>query len=79
MTLKQVRHLIYALFAACMLMVVLLAFTKSMVFLWLTLAFAVAGVAVNLKLWRCPHCGQHLGRGVPTYCPRCGEYLDGLR
>ncbi len=79
MSLKQVQYLIYALFAACILMVVLLAFTKFIVFLWLTLAFAVAGVAVDLRLWRCPHCGGHLGRDVPKYCPSCGRRLDDLQ
>ena len=39
---------------------------------WLILYFA----AVHL-LWRCPHCGNYLGKvnKVPTHCPRCGKEL----
>lgn len=78
MNLKKVKYLIYALGAACMLMVVLLYITKSLVSLWLMLAFVVAGIAVNLALWRCPHCGGHLGRDVSHYCTHCGHRLDDL-
>lgn len=79
MNLRQVKYLLYALAAVCALMTVLLVVTKSTVFLWLLLAFAAAVVAVNIRLWRCPHCGGHLGRGVPKYCPNCGEYLGDLQ
>ena len=78
LNLKQVKHLIWALAIACFMMIALLGIAKSLVFLWPVLAFAAAGVAVSLALWRCPHCGGHLGRDVPKYCPHCGEYLDGL-
>ena len=39
---------------------------------WLILYFA----AVHL-LWRCPHCGNYLGKvnKVPTHCHRCGKEL----
>jgi len=35
---------------------------------------------VNLKIWRCPHCGRHLGKlyiGLkhPRFCPECGIRL----
>lgn len=78
MNLKKVKYLIYTLGAACMLMIILLGVTESMVFLWLALAFVVAGIAVNLALWRCPHCGGHLGRDVSQYCTHCGKKLDDL-
>ena len=79
MNLKKVKHLIYALGAACVLMGALLCITNSLVFLWLALAFVVAGIAVNLALWRCPHCGEHLGRDVSRYCTHCGHKLDDLQ
>ena len=39
---------------------------------WLFLYFA----AVHL-LWRCPHCGNYLGKvnKVPTHCPHCEKEL----
>ena len=78
MHLKQVKYLIYALAAACVLMMALLGLTKSMVFFWLAMAFAIAIGVVNLRLWRCPHCGGHLGRDVSQYCTHCGKRLDDL-
>lgn len=77
--LKKVQYLIYALAAACVLMILLLAITKSMVFLWLMLVFAVACIAANLALWRCPYCGGHLGRDVPKFCSNCGHKLEDLQ
>ncbi len=76
MKLKQVKYLIYALGGACILMVALLGLTNSQVFLWLTLVLAVAAVAVSLVWWRCPYCGEHLGRDVGEYCSHCGRRLD---
>ena len=37
-------------------------------------------VMVNVKIWRCPSCGGHLGRlylGLkePKFCPNCGIKL----
>lgn len=78
MDLKKVKHLIWALAIACVVMIALLGITKSVVFLWLMLAFAVAGIAVSLVLWRCPYCGRHLGRDVSQYCTYCGKKLDDL-
>ena len=78
MNLKQVKYLIYALGAACMLMILLLGITKSLVFLGLAMAFGVAVVVVNLRLWRCPHCGGNLGRDVSQYCTHCGKRLEDL-
>ncbi len=38
------------------------------------------GAVVNLRLWRCPHCKQHLGKlyfGIsePRFCPHCAVPL----
>lgn len=37
-----------------------------------------AYAAAAWKLWRCPHCGERLGRvdAKPLYCPRCGHRLE---
>ena len=52
MKLKQVKYLIYALMGGCILMAALFGITNSIVFLWPTLAFAVALIRVNLAWWR---------------------------
>ena len=54
-----------SLTGGCILMAALFGITNSIVFLWPTLAFAVALIGVNLAWWRCPHCGRHLGRDDP--------------
>lgn len=33
-------------------------------------------LVVELRFWRCPHCGRRLGRDVKQYCTSCGEKLD---
>lgn len=80
MNLKKVKHLMYALCAALLLQILLMAIFPSLILLWLALffVFGVAGVAVSLRWWRCPNCGEHLGRGIPKYCPNCGHRLDEL-
>lgn len=34
-----------------------------------------AGMVQYMVFYRCPSCGGHLGRGLPNYCPHCGEKL----
>ena len=79
MNLNQVKYLLYALLAA----VILAAFLPALLGLpWagsipLFLIPLAAYAAAAWKLWRCPHCGEHLGVGVGDVCPRCGKWLDG--
>ena len=74
MKLKHVRWICYALFALillfCCLMYAHPAFGIG------GIAAIIALVAVNLSLYRCPHCGDHLGREIGAYCQHCGEKLD---
>lgn len=37
---------------------------------------AAAIIVVNTRYWRCPHCGEHLGRDVKRFCTHCGEELE---
>ena len=37
-----------------------------------------AALFVNLKYWRCPHCGGHQGRDPGQLCRHCGEELKEL-
>ena len=48
----------------------------SWVTFWISLAFVAAAIAANRMLWRCPHCGEHLGTGAGETCPKCGRRLD---
>ena len=80
MNLNQVKYLLYALLAA----VILAAFLPALLGLpWagsipLFLIPLAAYAAAAWKLWRCPHCGEYLGRvdAKPLYCPRCGHRLE---
>lgn len=37
---------------------------------------SIVYLAIQLRYWRCPSCGEFLGRDVPRCCPNCGEKLD---
>ncbi len=39
------------------------------------MALIFAGLIQHMIFFRCPSCGGHLGRGLPNYCPHCGEKL----
>ncbi len=76
MSFKQKKLLMNALngIAAGLMIWQLMQF--SAVTFWLSLAFVAAAIAANRALWRCPHCGEHLGVGAGDTCPRCGKRLD---
>lgn len=48
--------------------------------LWIVLIIGLgsAAIFVDVKFWRCPHCGKNLGYGIPKYCSNCGHRLDEL-
>lgn len=52
--------------------------TAFIVFLALGTAVALSAIVVELKYYRCPHCGAQLlmKAGLPAYCPHCGKKLD---
>lgn len=36
-----------------------------------------AGVFLDFRWYRCPHCGASLGRNaIPRFCPSCGKPID---
>ena len=46
---------------------------------WCAMIFSLAVFAVLWsQIWRCPHCGKHLGRMADgsDRCPHCGEKLE---
>ena len=34
-----------------------------------------ASLIVWWRFYRCPKCGEHLGRGNPKRCPKCGAWI----
>ena len=51
--------------------------TAALILAVLALALVTALTLLHLRYWRCPHCGQYLGRtGCAEYCPHCGKRLD---
>ena len=48
--------------------------SKPVYFLF-TACFAGGYALVYLALWRCPFCGERLGRSDGEICPHCGKSL----
>ena len=80
MTLKQVKKLIWVLIGAALLVLAAGMLLNAVPVVLLSIVPLAAYLAVYLQLWRCPHCGAHLGRidEGGRYCPHCGKKLDGL-
>ena len=76
MNLKQTKLTVYGLIIGIILCALLIEFTKNVAFAMLALLLAVVLVVVNLLFWRCPHCGEYLGRDVGRFCTYCGEELE---
>lgn len=54
-------------------------FPKFQWLLRLGLILLIAGIAIDLLFYRCPHCGKSLCgvRGaLPSFCPFCGRPLS---
>ena len=46
------------------------------ILMFLGFGIMVAACIYRNRYFKCPHCGSRLNvRGVPTYCPDCGEKL----
>ena len=46
------------------------------ILMFLGFGIMVCACIYRNKYFRCPHCGSRLNvRGVPAYCPDCGEKL----
>ncbi|MBQ8851914.1 MAG: zinc ribbon domain-containing protein [Oscillibacter sp.] len=76
MDLKTTRKVTLALAAVSMLFLLLAYGTVNAMFVNFAVVSAAALVGVILLFWRCPHCGEHLGRDVSRYCTHCGKELD---
>ena len=47
-------------------------------FIGLGIAQVIAAIVISIVYIRCPACGSHFfhHRGVPHFCPDCGEKVD---
>ncbi|MBQ8647254.1 MAG: hypothetical protein IJ484_03835 [Oscillospiraceae bacterium] len=75
MDLKTANRVLCILYACILISAVLAAVLQVPLLLFLALGLCAALVTVSLRFFRCPHCGQHLGRTYSAYCPHCGERL----
>lgn len=76
MDLKTTKKVIWALAVVSILFMLFAFATENSAFLILTGLATVALVGVNILFWRCPCCGEHLGRDVCRYCTHCGHKLE---
>ena len=77
MGLRRAKTILLCVFLSCLALTLIGFFFKNrlIVLLGVALLFFLY-LPLNLKLWRCPHCGSLLGSGKPDFCPRCGGALD---
>lgn len=73
MKLKRVKRITYGLYGLTL---------ASMLLIWVNLAFKyvpvgilIANYVFQIIFWRCPYCGESLGR-AGNYCRHCGSELD---
>lgn len=64
------KHSFECLWAGLVLGFVIGFFTR-----WIACVIIAAALLQYLVFFRCPHCGKHLDRGLPDYCPKCGAEL----
>ena len=78
MNLKKAVYIMYGLAVAFFVLVLLGAAMKSILIIVLGFLCAIAGIAMSLVFWRCPYCGEHLGRDGGKCCSHCGCHLEDL-
>ena len=76
MKLRQIRMLLFGVFFLCLavMLIGLITRLRYLILLGMVLACFLY-LPLDRKLWRCPVCGEHLGRGRPEFCPHCGALL----
>lgn len=78
MNLKKVLHIIYWLAGICCVLIVLGSVLQNGVLYGLGFLCIFALFYVNIRYWRCPECGRHLGRDKGRYCRHCSHELTDL-
>lgn len=78
MELKKVKTIYSWLFAADLILAVMLVFTENYGLIWTVAALAFAALIFHLAFYKCPCCKKHLPLAVKPdgYCPYCGKKLS---
>ena len=73
MTLKTVKAIFNGLVAVMLALAAGYALTDSFLLGCGVIVLGIAASVFHFALYRCPHCGKHLGRRTPDACPHCGK------
>lgn len=77
MNLKKTKYVINSLIVLTFVFLAIGVSTNQQIFLGLTTILLAAMLYVMVMFWRCPHCGEHLGRiDNAKFCKHCGKELD---
>ena len=75
MNLKTIKVLLFTLLALTLASFLIGCGVSKPVYFLFTALFAIGYAAVWLLCWRCPFCGERLGRSAGETCPHCGKSL----
>lgn len=78
MHLKKALRIQTSLAGLCAALVLLGTIATNIPLSCVGLGAGFAALFVNVKYWRCPYCGGHLGRDPGQFCRHCGEELKEL-
>ena len=73
MKLKTVKAIFNGLVAVMLALAAGYALTDYFLLGCGVIVLGIAASGFHFALYRCPHCGKHLGRGTPDACPHCGK------
>lgn len=73
MKLKTVKAIFNGLVAVMLALAAGYTLTDSFLLGCGVIVLGIAASVFHFALYRCPHCGKHLGRGTPDACPHCGK------
>ena len=73
MKLKTVKAIFNGLVAVMLALAAGYALTDSFLLGCGVIVLGIAASVFHFALYRCPHCGKHLGRGTPDACPHSGK------
>lgn len=76
LSLRQKRRIIYGLLGLMIVLAILSIVLESSWSDFVVIGGATAAIILNFAWWRCPSCGEWLGRDGGEYCRRCGEKID---
>ena len=79
MNLRKVKQIMWGIFGAMALSLLIAALTDSVIFVVLGTILLLVFIGFNFSMWRCPYCGEYLGRDTKNYCPNCCHELEDLK